>query len=495
MEQEPNDEGLEGLEKALNEAHKKYERDIAAARELKSSAIRKYEGALREILNTRSKPLPVQPSQNEKCTLEGLAQRFNLNVNNLRSQLYRLPREKFNQYSVLEPFNGKTRRYFLADILGVLGTKGNQAYAEPVEEVKLVSKTDAMQMLRYSTDSALYSNKLLETKKQNGRIYVTQESLDEFFAQHKRKGKRWVPRKYSVTQKQSRGEPERPVQLTKQEQRILREYNDGKAVKEIAKDVKLSRADINKKLRFMGIYDKQYVSENFPKLEAVQKTAIPGVKSYPKDEVRFAMLETFVDRFCDGRPIKYLGLEGPHFCSYIRFAEVAAEQLDPSKSLIAEKDQRSYHAMKSFVDHHDAIKGGEIFKGLNIRYGELSNVLSEVKKDFKFNFINLDYEGHINGKKIYALRTLFDGMLEQEALLFITLGDSPWLQKRLNGNRKELGKEFFNGFGTTDQNKIVDDELGKLCEKHQYGFEQLRAERYTSRKENMLTLAYRVYKK
>ena len=101
----------------------------------------------------------------------------------------------------------------------------------------------------------------------------------------------------------------------------------------------------------------------------------------------------------------------------------------------------------------------------------------------------------MNGKKIYALRTLFDGMLEQEALMFITLDDGQWLRKRLNGNRKELGKEFFQGFGTTDQCKIIEDEMTKLCEQHQYGFEKLSAERHTSRKEPMLTMAYRVYKK
>jgi hypothetical protein len=84
-------------------------------------------------------------------------------------------------------------------------------------------------------------------------------------------------------------------------------------------------------------------------------------------------------------------------------------------------------------------------------------------------------------------------MLQDDATLFITLNESPYLKERLKGNTyTQLGKEFQNGFGTDDQQKIVEGELKKLCAQNQYELDRLCVQRYQDRDSPMLTMAYRI---
>jgi predicted DNA-binding protein YlxM (UPF0122 family) len=290
-------------------------------------------------------------------------------------------------------------------------------------------------------------------------------------------------------------ELERPMPISKRQRRILRYYDKGLSLRDIAKKIRVQASTVTRNLRASGVLTREYIESQFSDLEKIKTQVIPGVRSYPKDEIRIDMLDKALKHLRKKDPIRYLGLEGPHFCSYIEVARTAASRLRPSESLIAEKDELSYRIMQSFAKHSDAIEGGEIFSDLNVNYGELHKVVSDAPREMNLNFVNLDYEGHVSSKKIETLNMIFEkDMLADQALLFVTLNDSPRIRARVNGGNHALGEEYRDGFGTSNQEEIIERELGTICQNHEYGLKQLSVIRYESRKSPMLIAAYKVWR-
>ncbi len=427
-----------------------------------------------------------------------------------------LPRKIFEENSIKYGAKKFDPRRFKTSILDVVKPylNGHAKKSPQIEPAKKQARTEnkldidenlvpirkAAEMLRYKTETSIYSNSLLIMKTINRRAYVTRESINQFITQHEIGiGGRYKPRKNSLPENKLANELEKKRDFSLIEHRVFKLLQEGLTTQQIAKKVRKTEKTAQNYIRSIGFYDKSFIKEYYGTLQRIQEEPMTGVRRYPKDDTRAKMLETLVEHLPD-KKVHYLGLEGPHFCSYIQLADLLQNQLEPSKSLLAEMDQRSYNIMQSIVQNSDGIAGdekykntdGKIFKGLNIRQGELAEVLESSRTDgFKFNFLNLDYEGHVSANKIYALRQLFGNqMLQDEAILFITLNDSPHLKARLKGDHS-LGKEFENGFGTDDQQKIVEAELKKICEHNQYELTRLRAEHYQDRDSRMLTIAYK----
>jgi len=142
--------------------------------------------------------------------------------------------------------------------------------------------------------------------------------------------------------------------------------------------------------------------------------------SKDKDVTREIMTETYMDILEDTQ-VAYLGLESERFSSLRWFAEYL--NYDASSSTVIERDKRVYNAMKATQEY--ATNGlKNVLNGLEIRLGDFDEEINRLDK--RYNLINLDYCGDYSKTKEKAIATLFRRkLLQDDALLFITLDDSP----------------------------------------------------------------------
>lgn len=270
----------------------------------------------------------------------------------------------------------------------------------------------------------------------------------------------------------------------------------GWSQKRIASELKLKRERVVEKLLDHGMLSSFWIKKNLRSLDEIASVEIPGAPVYPKASERVWMEEFVLKELSHISSINYLGLEGAHFGSYMSLSKLIS--IDPSQSLIAEWDERAFLQMKSIVRNNQSIQGGEIFKGINLYYGPLSEVLDRLhqkERSFSFHYVNLDYQGPLNQEKITTLAHLFEfNYLAPNSLLFLTLNASQLVESRLVKGSTALGKKHQEGFPIDDQSVLVEYYVRDFARSSGYNVELLGTKRYKSRQTPMLLMGYKITK-
>ena len=254
---------------------------------------------------------------------------------------------------------------------------------------------------------------------------------------------------------------------------------------EISRELGVERQVVNKWRRYYCDFNGRFIIQTLPDIESVKGVNLTQRKSFNtegKNHVRENMILGAVDTIeGDGNgdvKIRYFGLEGANFGSYIDISELC--RIDAPNSLVAENDIREYFAMRTIVRNSSLIKGGEIFKGLGLYYGDIRDALDYWRHKSKtFNLANLDFMGSINGPKLDTIEKLFkQKRLEDNSVLYITLNNHPLCLSRLEKGGPSLGKKYRKGFGTKDQANIVKDHIARFAESSSYRYKDLLCEVY-----------------
>ncbi len=307
----------------------------------------------------------------------------------------------------------------------------------------------------------------------------TQKNLNECF---------YMPRKPNLN----------PRDMKKLENMILYcKSND-----EISEEFDVERHVVNRWRSYNCNLSTYFIKEHLSDLNAVKNVNLTQRRSFNtrgKNHVRENMILGAVDIVKGDKngdvKIKYLGLEGSNFGSYIDISQLC--RINAHNSLVAENDIREYFAMRSTIKSYYLIKGGEIFKGLNHYYGDIGSALDFWKhKDKTFNLVNLDFMGPINGPKIKTIEKLFSqDRLEDNSVLYITLNNHPLCLSRLEKGSPSLGKEYCDGFGTKDQAKIVRDYISEFAKSNDYSYRGLTCDTYDGiNGTQMLYMSFRINK-
>lgn len=269
--------------------------------------------------------------------------------------------------------------------------------------------------------------------------------------------------------------------------------------KAISKKLKLEYCTVGRDLQELGIIPSSDIKKHYDSLEKIKNNKIHDFNDYPKDDMREKMLSEAITSLPNPEKLNYLGLEGPHFGSYIFLSQIC--NIDQRKSLISEKDERAYRAMKSIIHSNQKIRGGEIFNGLNLYAGKIDNALNcPAYKNFKFDFINLDFNGYLSKGKIDTLNSLFkNGQVADDAVLFMTLNDSARSNGIVQNGGSSLGENHLNGFveqyGTSNQGEIVGKIIEDLAFQHGYESQKKFSENYTSRETPMNLISFKLGRK
>jgi len=243
-------------------------------------------------------------------------------------------------------------------------------------------------------------------------------------------------------------------------------------------------------LKRNGVLSKEFVEQELSTLEAIATKSILGLKVYSgkeKQRIREKEINSLLE-YLESKKIKYLGLEGNNFISYMSF--VAFNNLLQEESLIPERDEKRANIMQSIISNNDLIKGGEIFNGLNVYKGELLDALRDKRyKNIKFNLLNLDYEGGWSFDKEEAIKHLFEkNMLENNSLIFMTLNDTALERIRVIKSRGNGIK----GYITTNQYKLASELLSEYAKKFNFDLEKLFLERYSDSVHSMIAFGFRL---
>ncbi|MBW2969710.1 hypothetical protein KY319_01165 [Candidatus Woesearchaeota archaeon] len=265
--------------------------------------------------------------------------------------------------------------------------------------------------------------------------------------------------------------------------------------REIAKKYRISNATVQKIREAGGVWTSRFFRKHYPTLDDIAFKEMPGVVSYSKEPIREELISNAIEHL-NTDDISYLGLEGAHFGSYLWLSDVF--NVDPEKSLVAESSALNCRIMRSIVDNCDAIapgknysKGGKVFKGLNLFNGDICDAVAQ--SSGKWNLINLDYTGCINDKKLKTLYSLLKNhLIADDAVLFMTLNNSPVFQERVYSGRGLNGPKKSKGYGTRDQVSVVDAFFER--QQHGYSVERICSQEYKSKGYDMLFLGYKVKK-
>lgn len=199
----------------------------------------------------------------------------------------------------------------------------------------------------------------------------------------------------------------------------------GFSMKDISSKMKISYPTVLLDLKDEGLLAADTISRKYNSPEKIRTKQIYNFQKYDKDDLREKMLFEAINKLEKPEKINYLGLEGPNFGSLIYLSNLC--EINPMKSLVAEHDNRAYNAMACIIRNNRKIDEGEIFNKLNLYKGDVADAINDEKyKGFKFNFINLDYDGSLGVSKLKSIESLFENkMIADDSILFITLNEHP----------------------------------------------------------------------
>jgi len=154
--------------------------------------------------------------------------------------------------------------------------------------------------------------------------------------------------------------------------------------------------------------------------------------------------------------ISYFGLEGPSFGSYFEFARFL--NIDASRSLVVERDERAYELMNQIknVKSLDKYLNGSSLSRLEIQMNDAEDSLIETDK--QFDLIFLDWLGQLAPTSIRQL-DLAHQQFKENGLIALTLMDGGFAQSR-----------YRNHFGRKDQQV---DRLREWAEEKELEFQHL----------------------
>ncbi|MBI4144211.1 hypothetical protein HY486_03105 [Candidatus Woesearchaeota archaeon] len=285
---------------------------------------------------------------------------------------------------------------------------------------------------------------------------------------------------------------------------MLKDADRGMSDSEIANKYGVTKVTVRRHRTMAGIWQIRYVAKHYKTLDDIADKEMPGVISYPKDDIRAKIILQAIDNL-PKEEINYLGLEGAHFGSYLAIADIYC--VNPKQSLVAENNLREFRIMRSIVRAAKKImpgkehtKGGEVFRGLNLYNGYLCDAVAHFakrKQKSKWNLINLDYNGGITNEKIRTVELLFSKkLIAKEAVMFVTLNNCPRVQERVANGNGTKDRRFTEGYGTTDQVGLMNAYVKRYAEQNGYDAQPIgEADEYRSRKAEMLFMGYKLRRK
>ena len=354
-----------------------------------------------------------------------------------------------------------------------------------VNGVEAYNAKQLQKRLNYTEVSTVYAlgreGKIERIKGEDGRMYFPKKSFEEYLER----------RRLGTRKKSKKKLKKKKTGVDNLGTKIKKCLIKGMSVEEITEKLGVERQRVAVSASNQGHYSEDFIKRKYNTLDLIGSIKFPRVSFYyGKDEIRKKMLEHIAAEHPNPRELSVLSLEGPNFRSYIEIAKRFG--VDPEKCVIPEKNDRSYLIMQSILRNSGVIEGGEIFEGLNVVHGDVLDVVEGFKPGkYKFEAVNLDYTGAIDSKKINTVRGLFlNELLASNALLFMTLNNSPRRLKQVAEGSENLGKEYAQGFGTEDQRSIMNDILDKQTFVHNYDVRLLSANKYSAKETPMLHLCY-----
>ncbi|MBW2995110.1 hypothetical protein KY312_02055 [Candidatus Woesearchaeota archaeon] len=316
--------------------------------------------------------------------------------------------------------------------------------------------------------------------RKGGRLFFTKQGFEKI-------------QEYIQQKKAPKKEHKKPTKRISQTEKMLDMYHSGHTMEKIAEILGVATTTVCRNLKKAGLITWYSIAKDYNTLDKIKNAKFEEFPVYPKQSIRDEMLLEMIDNLRELENIRYLGLEGPNFGSYIELAD--AVTVDRPNSVIAENNKRAYRMIESIVRNAGRIEGGQIFKDLNLFYGDLSDAVDQYRGK-RFNFVNLDYMGSFSKEKMHTMGKLFENsMFMDNAVLYITLSNHERDKERLKRGSNNLPDEFKNGFGTGDQHKIVGDYLRNLASMTGYTIHEINCREYKSKKTPMLFMSYRIEKK
>lgn len=282
--------------------------------------------------------------------------------------------------------------------------------------------------------------------------------------------------------------------VQKKSDQIVKMYWRGMKSTDIAKKIGVVYSTIDRTLAKSGVITPIRVKKNYGTLSKIRKAEFEGILRYEKQNIRDEMLEMMIDNLPELDKIRYFGLEGPNFGSYITLSNLTG--IDAGKSVVAERDKRAYNLMKSIVDNCDKIRGGKIFDGLSLYSGEAAEAL-DINKGNRFNFVNLDYMGPLSKNKVRTIDKLFqEDRIDDDSVLFVTLSEHKRFTEQLRNNLDDMLPEKYSSiFEKGGQEAVFKQYLKDVAAENNYKVTEIKTEHYKSRKCPMLFMGYKLEKK
>lgn len=184
-----------------------------------------------------------------------------------------------------------------------------------------------------------------------------------------------------------------------------------------------------------------------------------GMRVFNSEEKTVArqMIVEAAHRILGDRPIHYLGLEDQHLSSIRLIREYL--NLSPRTSVVVERDNRVFSAMKSLRKHFPGGEGRDLNQ-VSFRNDSIENVITTLPGPF--NLVNLDYVGYLAQSTVDTLRTLMEGRLEDRAIIVVTLQDTP----RAKGRTEHAG---LGENGARELHRIMKELAGPHYDVAPYG--------------------------
>ncbi|MBI1969340.1 hypothetical protein HYS48_01485 [Candidatus Woesearchaeota archaeon] len=277
----------------------------------------------------------------------------------------------------------------------------------------------------------------------------------------------------------------RPDIDTELERKIAEQLWQRTGIWEISRNLKLRKEVIEGYCVKAGVLGPEEIRKRHSTLDALLTTPFPQAVFWEGDnkaKVREEMLDLVQQHLDNPNQLHYLGLPAANFIDYI----LLAKKYGIVEGLAAEQDFHTANIMRSILTHFYSIQGGELLKPLTFVPGSLFEALQQ-HPEMKFNVANLDYQGAWSQEKVDTLRLLFErNQWDTEAVLFITLNDSPRERSRMWSGRD--AKVYGTDSNILELRRLLD----ALAEQHGYVYSRIAQIRYRDGNDEMVTSGYHI---